>query len=105
MQERPDDHPAHRDPTEGSRPGNHLSQTAPPARSPLVWLLPTLPLIAALMLVSWPLPRAATGATTIYEAAFPTAAEIAASEARHPAPRHGRGSCDRRGLHRPSQDR
>ena len=46
-------------------------------RSPLLWLLPAIPLLAALILASWPFPPTASGAATVYERAFPSAADLA----------------------------
>lgn len=70
MQKRPEERPPRRADGAESLPGRIH-------RPRLVWLLPAFPLIAALTLVSWPFPPTATGAATVYEAAFPTAEEVA----------------------------
>jgi len=70
---------------------DHVSPWDPAPRSPLVWLLPVLPLVAAVLLAaSWVIPSAATGATApnpangslgaptdFFRAAFPTASVTA----------------------------
>lgn len=77
MHQRPADHP--------SPPANGGAAPASARRWSPLWLLPALPLFAALMLVSWPTPPVATGATVI-PAAFPTSEDLATTRGRSVAP-------------------